>query len=271
MIAADPRLPVQPPYLLTAGADRPGTAVPVIADIGMVVVEVAPRGPWSPQLGHDVSAVVRMCLAGPPCSIIVNLDDLEDSGGVSASFWLGLWHELRLDAAPVGLVFCLPEPAALSLSLRHPNGPQPRVFATVSQARAAIAQGPSHAERMQARLQPRPASIRAARALVAQACQAWHLPDLLQDTWLIVSELAANAVEHACTDFVLTVSRGSAGLHVAIHDRVSRFPQPAGAKLAAPASVLDERGRGLRLVQMIAAAWGAVPTPDGKVVWATVK
>jgi hypothetical protein len=33
---------------------------------------------------------------------------------------------------------------------------------------------------------------------------------------------------------------------------------------------LSERGRGLRLVHFGAAAWGAMPTRGGKVVWATV-
>jgi anti-sigma regulatory factor (Ser/Thr protein kinase) len=145
------------------------------------------------------------------------------------------------------------------------------VFATVAEARSAIAERRSPADQRQAHFEPLPASVKAARDLVTQACHAWQLPGLLQDTWLIVSELAANAVEHASTNFIVTVSRSGTRLHVAIHDRLSRFPAPDEPKLVGSSASLGERGRGLRLVHTIAAAWGTVPTRDGKVVWATVK
>jgi len=241
----------EPPYFLTT----------VTADAALAVVEVAANGPWSPQLGEEMSAALRACLAGPPVSIIVDLCDLADPDGASLPFWLSLWTR----AEPVHLVFCLPAATTLGGRLRDRQGPQARVFADVPAAHTGIADRLSRDDRMQARLEPRPASVRAARALVTEACAAWHLPELLADTWLIVSELAANAVEHARTDFVVTVSCRGARLHVAIHDYVSRFPSPAERDL------VSERGRGLRLVHTVAAAWGAMPTRDGKVVWATVR
>jgi anti-sigma regulatory factor (Ser/Thr protein kinase) len=170
----------------------------------------------------------------------------------------------------VHLAFSLSSAAALSRRLRSLQGPHPSVFTSVTETRRAIAARVSRAHRMQARLEPRPASVKAARDLVAQACRAWHLTELLHDTWLIVSELAANAVQHARTDFIVTVSRTGDRLHVAIHDCVSRFPRPSEPALVSPQASLDERGRGLRLVHTVAAAWGAIPTREGKVVWATV-
>jgi hypothetical protein len=86
-----------------------------------------------------------------------------------------------------------------------------------------------------------------------------------------VSELAANAVEHACTDFIVTVSPGGTSLHVAVRDGVPRFPHPSEPELIDPLASLAERGRGLRLVHTVAAEWGAMPARGGKVVWATVK
>ncbi|GIM89690.1 ATP-binding protein [Paractinoplanes toevensis] len=265
-----PGLPLESPYLLTAVTERLDAGVAVTGDPGLAVIEVAAFGRWSPQLGEQVSAALRMCLAGPSASIIVDLTGLEDPTGASLSFWLALWRQARFGAEAVHLAFCLPATTALSRRLRNHQGPQPRVLDTVAAARMAIADRMSRADRLQTRLDPQPVSIRAARNLVMQACHAWHLPGLLEDTWLVVSELAANAVEHACTDFIVTVARGGTGLHVAIHDCVSRFPRPSGSELAGPQASLGERGRGLRLVHTVAAAWGAMPTRNGKVVWATV-
>jgi anti-sigma regulatory factor (Ser/Thr protein kinase) len=159
---------------------------------------------------------------------------------------------------------------ALSWRLRNLKGPQPRVFGTVRDARIAIDENLSRADRLQVRLVPQPASVRAARDLVTQACHAWRLPQLSPDSSLVVPELAANAVEHARTDFVVTVSRSDARLHGAVRDGTSYFPhrlEPAFASTQVP---LAERGLGLRLVHSVAAAWGAMPARAGKVVWATV-
>lgn len=139
------------------------------------------------------------------------------------------------------------------------------------EARSAVAVRESRVQRLQGFLGPQPASVRAARALVERACHVWDRRMLLQDTLLIASELAANAVEHARTDFVVTVSRGDTRLHVAIHDCASTFPHPTRLELVRPRVSFDERGRGLRLVHATAAAWGSSPTRTGKLVWATVR
>lgn len=167
------------------------------------------------------------------------------------------------------LTFSLPTTTTLSRRLRNLRGPQPRVSATVPEARIAIAERISRSDRIQVRLSPQPASVRSARKLVTQACIAWHLPQLVPDTALIMSELAANAVEHACTDFIATVARTATGLHLAVRDGASHFPHPIEPGLPTEISLL-ERGRGLRLVHAVAATWGAMPTRGGKVVWATV-
>jgi hypothetical protein len=264
------RAPVEPPYLLTAVTDRRGVGVVVHGDAGMAVAEVSVHGEWSPRLGERASSVLRLCLAGPSASIIVDLQDLEDPYGVSLQFWLAVWRQARLAAEPVQVTFALPTTAALSRRLRYLRGPQPRVFATVPEARIAVAERIPRSDRLQARLEPRPSSVRAARALADQACQAWNLENLLEDIRLVVSELAANAVEHAGTDFIVTVSRRGPRVHVAIHDHLRRFPRPSPPNGAGPRVSLGERGRGLHLVHATAAAWGAMPARDGKVVWATV-
>jgi anti-sigma regulatory factor (Ser/Thr protein kinase) len=255
---------------MNAVIDRHGVGTTVMTDAGIEVIEVAAHGQWSPRVSDTVSAALPLCLAGPAPSIIVDLCDLGDTYGVSLPFWLALWREARLADEPMNMTFCLPETTALSRRLRNLRGPQPRVFATVREARMGIAARMSRTDRLQVRLEPRPASVAAARTLVTQACRLQNRPEVLQDACLIVSELAANAVEHACTDFIVTVSHSGTRLHVAVHDRVGAFPRRRELEVADPHATIEERGRGLPLIHMIANGWGVVPTRHGKVVWATV-
>nr|WP_221380321.1 ATP-binding protein [Actinoplanes polyasparticus] len=262
--------PIAPPYLLTAVTEDSSPRVSVTGDAGLTVVEIAVHGRWSPQLGQQVSAALRMCLAGPPTPIVVALHDLADPPGASLPFWLALWRQARLETVPVNVVFSIAGTTVLSRRLRYLRGPQPRVYTTAVEARAASVARKYRTDRLQAWLEPRPASVAAARALVTRACDAWDRPKQLQDAWLIASELAANAVEHARTDFIVTMSRTDTRLHLAIHDCVGSFPDASELRLADQPAELGERGRGLRLVHATAVAWGAVPTRDGKVVWAAV-
>ena len=261
--------PIQPPYLLTGTIDRLGVGVTISGDASSAVVELTAHGPWSKHLSERVTAHLRLCVAGPSTAIIIDLQHIDDPYAVSVPFWLAAWRHARLEPSPAHLTFCLPTATALSGRLRNLQGPQPRVCATVPEARIAIAERMSRADRFQDRLAPRPASVRAARDLVTQACHAWHLPQLLPDSSLIMSELATNAVEHAGTDFIATVTRSSTALHVAVRDGASRFPHPSEPTLPGRQIPLLERRRGLRLVHAVAAAWGAMPTRGGKVVWAT--
>lgn len=271
MTAADQRSTraFEPPYLLTTTTHRRGTAVTASGDATASVVELALYGEWSPPFGDQVSASLRLCLAGPTVSIIVDLQHLTDAAGLSLPFWMAAWRQARLAPSPVRLVFCLPDRGALSRQLRRADGPRPRVFAGVPEAQVAIAAMMSPADRWQAQLRPHPACVRTARDLVRHACRAWHLEHLADDAMSIVSELAGNAVEHAGTDFVVTVSRGAARLHMAVQDSAPAFIHHRMAAVTSPGP-LHDRGRGLPLVHAIAAAWGAMPARGGKVVWASL-
>jgi anti-sigma regulatory factor (Ser/Thr protein kinase) len=272
MTAVDRRArPSESPYLLNAVVDRHGAGTTVMTDVGIEVIEIAVHGQWSPRLSDTVSVALPLCQAGPAPSIIVDLRDLDDTYGASLPFWLALWREARLADPPTHMTFRVPETAVLSRRLRSLRGPQPRVFATVPEARSGIAARMSRTGRLQLRLKARPASIAAARALVTRACRLRNRPDVVQDACLIVSELVANAVEHAGTDVIVTVSHHDTRLHLAVHDLVSDFPRWRDPAVAGPqAAPIEERGRGLPLVHLIATAWGVVPTRPGKVVWATV-
>ncbi|MFI5896165.1 ATP-binding protein [Actinoplanes sp. NPDC051513] len=245
-------------------------AVVVTGEATTAVVEMTAHGQWSQHFGEQFSAGLRLCLAGPSASIIIDLHHLDDPRGLSMPFWMAAWRQARLAPSPVRVVFCLPGMTTLSQRLRNAEGTRPQVFATAPEARIAIAARNSHADRLQARLSPRPDCVRHARELADHACHAWRLPHLLHDTSLIASELASNAVQHAGTDFVVTMSRHATRLHVAVQDGAPEFPRPHRPEVVSPPATLDPRGRGLLLVHAIAAAWGVMPTRGGKVVWATL-
>jgi hypothetical protein len=117
-------------------------------------------------------------------------------------------------------------------------------------------------------LAPEPEAASLAGTLVADACLAWRLVELLYPARRVMSELVLNAVEHAGTGLTVTVTHRASGLRLAVADGDPRLP-----RLRAPGPVhggapFDVRGHGLRAVQSVAAAWGAEPTATGKVVWA---
>src|SRR4051812_34151358 len=128
-----------PPYLLTALHHGRGVELMVSGDATLATVEVTARGPWSHQRGDQISAVPRLCLAGPSGAILVDLHHLDDPSGLSLRFWIAAWRQARLGPAPVHLALCLPATAALSRRLRDLQEPGPLLFATVPDARMALA------------------------------------------------------------------------------------------------------------------------------------
>ncbi|MEU4558871.1 ATP-binding protein [Actinoplanes sp. NPDC023936] len=263
-------LPLQPPYLVTTVTNRRGVSVGVTADASSTVVEMKVHGPWSQHLGNQVTSGLRLCLAGPSEALIIDLHDVADPHGTSLPFWLAAQRTARDGPSPVHLALCVPPSAMLGHRLRHHDGNPPLLFATMTEARIAIGGRLARNHRWQTRLAPHPTSVPVARELVKQACEAWQLLDLRHDAVLIMSELSSNAVEHAGTEFVITVSRRGSDLHLAVRDSDTRYPHLDESAPGGPQLPLSERGRGLRLVHATAAGWGAMPAHGGKVVWATL-
>jgi hypothetical protein len=102
-----------------------------------------------------------------------------------------------------------------------------------------------------------------ARRFVVETLTAWGYGDLVDDAAVIITELATNAVIHARTDFTVTVSRLPGGpIRIAVRDASPMPPRPRRPQ------PLENSGRGLGLVEAIAAGWGADLLVGGKVVWA---
>ena len=92
------------------------------------------------------------------------------------------------------------------------------------------------------------------------------LHEAAHDTAMVVTELVANAVDHAHTPSTLTLGFDGRGVSVAVRDgNATQGPRPRPVDPTAP------RGRGLQMVEALAASWGVTVHPDGKTVWAVLK
>lgn len=111
-------------------------------------------------------------------------------------------------------------------------------------------------------LPPELRSIRTARRFVGERCRAAGLsPERCDDVLLLTSELVTNAVLHGRSEVGLEVEEFGAVVRVTVFDENSRHP----AAVAEDPDALD--GRGLALVEALAARWGVQDRPLGKVVW----
>ncbi|MFD7485334.1 ATP-binding protein [Streptomyces mirabilis] len=119
-----------------------------------------------------------------------------------------------------------------------------------------------------------PRGARLARLLTVQQLHEWGWPPscaVSESTALLVAELAANAVTHGRVQgrgFRLTLTvEVSDTLRIEVTDPRGDRPPLAGRS----ASPIDERGRGMLLVEALATRWGTEPwPPSGKVVWAEI-
>ncbi|GGV91539.1 hypothetical protein GCM10015535_49930 [Streptomyces gelaticus] len=115
-----------------------------------------------------------------------------------------------------------------------------------------------------------PESVRPARRYVREAAayQEPSIPDDALDTLeLLASELVTNAVRYGQEpgdSLKVTVEASPGRCRVEVHDTRRRQPR------ARPVSNERARGRGLHLVQALAAQWGVVERSFGKVVWVVV-
>jgi anti-sigma regulatory factor (Ser/Thr protein kinase) len=262
----------RPPYLFgSTGSSGRAPSLTLTSDVETAVVEMAVHGRWSQRLGMDVSSGVRKCLAEHPSAVIADLHDMGDPDGASVALWIAGRRAATALQPPVQLVLCVPPEAPLAHRLQRVGaGGYLPVFPTMCAARAAVGSRLPLTDLLQLTLPPDLLSASLARNLVGEACQAWDLVELLHPARLVMSELVVNAAEHAGTDMIATVSRRGAGLHLSVRDGEPTLPQLRSLAPVVAGMPLDERGQGLHLVHAASAAWGAMPTQDGKVVWATM-
>jgi anti-sigma regulatory factor (Ser/Thr protein kinase) len=112
-------------------------------------------------------------------------------------------------------------------------------------------------------LAPTAASVPAARHLVLELLRAWNLPHDAEDAALLVTELVSNVMDHVGGEANLTLELETSDdwLRIAVVDGSAIRPVVQELSGDRP------RGRGMRMVQVIADRWGAEDHLGGKRVW----
>lgn len=103
-----------------------------------------------------------------------------------------------------------------------------------------------------------------ARAATAHMVAALHLEPIGDELALVVSELVTNAVRHAEPPVRLELQADDDRVTVAVADG------SPGRPVAREAAQDAEGGRGLPMINLIAAETGVRPSPPGKTVWAAL-
>jgi anti-sigma regulatory factor (Ser/Thr protein kinase) len=114
-------------------------------------------------------------------------------------------------------------------------------------------------------LPPVPSSAGRARSAVRDYLVSSCPDEIVETTALLVTELVTNAVLHAGTDILVVVDQTPGFVKIRVCDEseariVNRPLEPTAAT-----------GRGLRLVEQLATAWGVVSVPPGKEVWCEIR
>lgn len=117
----------------------------------------------------------------------------------------------------------------------------------------------------------RPEEVAEARRFARVICDDHEIADVVA---LVVSELSTNAVEHTASGgpgglFVVELEVDPAEVRVAVVDMGS--DSEPSTRLNDPADPWSVSGRGLCIVEAVAAKWGAEPVRVGRRVWALIE
>lgn len=115
-------------------------------------------------------------------------------------------------------------------------------------------------------LEPDPESVRKARAWVRDVLSRLQREDIVGPAEVGVSELVTNAILHGMPPISVRVRGTRDHPRVEIRDASVR-PPTVNVQMTEEENLLATFGRGLGLVALHSAAWGAELTPEGKVVW----
>lgn len=111
-----------------------------------------------------------------------------------------------------------------------------------------------------------PGSVTQARRFAEAALSEFGLEDLSWEVVLLVSELVSNSVLHARSDVTLRLETlGPGEVRVDVRDTSAKLPT---RRMFSDQSTT---GRGLRLLEEVAAVWGVRTEEVGKTVWAVFR
>lgn len=101
------------------------------------------------------------------------------------------------------------------------------------------------------------------RVLQLHLCD-WNLPHVVDAAQLCATELLANVIHHVGPGNPVTLTTAMRGTHVRL---ALRDPGSTGLPTLGKPDEDDEAGRGLMLIDAVAAGWGIVLHDHGKTIW----
>jgi anti-anti-sigma regulatory factor len=226
------------------------------------VAVIRPRGTLDAVNAADLRAALLDCIAEQPAGAVIDASALRLGDDVALTVLAAVarqtedWPGTRIAIAGSSEIGVAAERLGVARYLMmFPD--RESAFTQLS----SVPQPPIRRER----IEPDRNAPGLARSAVAEFCQGLGLRDH-DAAQLVASELVTNAVIHARTTIDLTLRFLSPVLHIAVRDRAGGMPRLTG--------IVDESaesGRGLVLVDALAARWGSLLPHGGKVVWAQVR
>ncbi|HET8657578.1 MAG TPA: ATP-binding protein [Micromonosporaceae bacterium] len=222
------------------------------------------RGRLDQVTAPAACATLLGCLTEQPTTVVVDVGDLVLTDDAALALLPAICRRAALWPG-AAVLFCGPRPAMVKALDRLVVTRLVRVYGTQEEALAVADRRPVP-PRVTEVLPPDRYAPARAREVVHEACREWGLLELAPLAQLLATELVSNGVMHAGTPLAFSVILRGGNLYVAVRDE---DPQPV--RIGTATGTLDEHGRGLLVVDSLAAAWGSLPTQDGKVVWAAVR
>jgi anti-sigma regulatory factor (Ser/Thr protein kinase) len=208
-------------------------------------------------------------LAGRPFGIVCDLTGVDVIDPVCATVFSTVANHPSSDWPATAFLLCGAQPAVAEELERLAVPHFLPLYDSLDEALDQAAARPPFL-RDELRLAPTPTAPAAARLYVRDVLQYWRLAlpgeEVIDQAELLTDELVTNAVLHARTSLWLRLELRGDLLHIGVHDASPRLLR------VVPDDPDNETGRGLRLVEQLATAWGVHQGRDGgKAVWCTLR
>jgi anti-anti-sigma factor len=253
----------------TTAKGTPGVRVELHHSMRDGCIVVTLTGPINLFTAPRIQRALLKDLAERPYGIVCDLAGVDSIDPVCATVFSTVANHPSSDWPATSFLLCgaLPEVARVLERVAVPHFLP--LYATVEEALDRVAARPPYL-RDELSLAPTTTAPAVARLYVHDVLQYWRLalPDqeVIDRAELLADELVTNAVVHARTPLRLRLELRGDRLHIAVHDASPRLLR------LVPHDPEGETGRGLRLVETLASAWGVHRRPDdGKVVWCTLR
>jgi anti-sigma regulatory factor (Ser/Thr protein kinase)/anti-anti-sigma regulatory factor len=254
---------------LSRRTDAPEVGVEIDRTMREGCIVVSFTGPINLVTAPGIQRVLLKDLAERPYAIVCDLGGVEAIDPVCATVFSTVANHPSSDWPATAFLLVGARPAVAEVLGRLAAPHFLPMYGTLDEALDHVADRPPFL-RDELRLAPTTTAPAAARLYVRDVLQYWRLalPDqeVIDRAELLADELVTNAVVHARTPLRLRLELRGDLLHVAVHDQGPRLLR------VVPYDPEADSGRGLRLVERLATAWGVHRRPDqGKVVWCTLR